>query len=152
MKNRHISYVLGALIALGGLALSLSAWETEPQASKVAASAFELKMRILEGVREGPATPAKPVTSSFLKFFNFINFEAEEDIAVEQQLRKVYSLKDARLLTETRLVWEKGKSERAFHMFRLNGRKVECRQEPNTSSLHKAFDDRRIPEYMSNFG
>ncbi len=94
---------------------------SEPQAAKIAASAFELKMRILEGVREGAPAPAKPVTASFLKFLEFSNYESEEDIAVEQQLRKIYNLKDARLLTEARLGWEKGKAERAFHMFRLNG-------------------------------
>jgi TonB family protein len=84
-------------------------------------SGFELKMRILEGSREKPTEPAKPVTSSFLKFFNFINFDAEEDLAAEQQLKKVYNLKDVGLLTEAALVWEKGKTEKALHMFRLNG-------------------------------
>ncbi|MCJ7486058.1 MAG: energy transducer TonB, partial [Candidatus Aminicenantes bacterium] len=46
---------------------------------------------------------------------------AEEDLAAEQQLKKVYNLKDVGLLTEAALVWEKGKTEKALHMFRLNG-------------------------------
>ena len=121
MKNRPLSYVLAGIMALGALALCAAAHETEPQGAKTVVAAFELKMRILEGIREGAAAPAQPVTSSYLKFQNFVNFEEEEDIVAEQQLKKVYNLKDARLLTETLLAWEKGKSERAFHMFRING-------------------------------
>jgi TonB family protein len=91
------------------------------QSAKTAASAFELKMRILEGMREKSAEPAKPVTSSYLKFMNFINVGPEEDLVTEQGIKKVYGLKDLSLLTEANLVWVKGKSEKAFHMFRLNG-------------------------------
>jgi len=78
-------------------------------------------MRILEGSRGGPAQPAKPVTASFLKFQNFINFDTPEDMQVEQQIRKLYSLKELSLVTEAPILWEKGLAERAFHMFRING-------------------------------
>jgi TonB family protein len=112
-------------LALAGLAMaalaSASAGEDAVQATRTAASAFELKMRILEGSREKPNALVRPVTSSFLEFLTFANFEAEEDVAVEQQIKKVYSLKDVGLLTEARLVWEKGKAEKAFHSFRING-------------------------------
>jgi TonB family protein len=91
------------------------------QSAKTAASAFELKMRILEGMREKSAEPAKPVTSSYLKFMNFINVGPEEDLVTEQGIKKVYGLKDLSLLTEANLVWVKDKSEKAFHLFRLNG-------------------------------
>jgi TonB family protein len=91
------------------------------QSAKTAASAFELKMRILEGMREKSAEPAKPVTSSYLKFMNFINFDSEEALSAEKQIKKLYNLKDVSLLTEANLVWVKDKSEKAFHMFRLNG-------------------------------
>ena len=57
------------------------------QSMKTAASAFELKMRILEGMREKSAEPAKPVTSSYLKFMNFITSGVEEDLATEQESR-----------------------------------------------------------------
>ena len=120
MRNRLRLYVAASIILFGWLILPGAA-PGQTQASKISAAAFELRMRILEGIREGVPAPAKPVTASFLKFLEFSNFEAEEDIAVEQQLRKAFNLKDARLLTETRLAWEKGKTERAFHMFRLNG-------------------------------
>jgi len=91
------------------------------QALKGSATRFEIKMRILEGSRGGPAQPAKPVTASFLKFQNFINFDTPEDMQVEQQIRKLYSLKELSLVTEAPILWEKGLAERAFHMFRING-------------------------------
>ena len=91
------------------------------QSVKTIASAFELKMRVLEGSRDQALAPGKPVTSSFLEFLNFANFDSAEDAATEEQIKKVFSLKDIRLLTEAPLVWAKGKSDRAFHIFRING-------------------------------
>lgn len=87
----------------------------------LAASAFELKMRILEGGRENPSVPNRPVTSSYLEFLTFANFEDEENVATDEQIKKVFSLTDIGLLTETTLVWEKGRTEKAFHIFRING-------------------------------
>ena len=122
MKKALLFLVMGVFVGLGAAALASAAGSDDGgQSAKTAPSGFELKMRILEGSREKPTEPAKPVTSSFLKFFNFINFDTEEDLAAEQQLKKVYNLKDVSLLTEAALVWEKGKTEKAFHMFRLNG-------------------------------
>ena len=94
--------------------------ETVPGAA-LAASAFELKMRILEGRREKSSAASRPVTSSFLEFQAFTNFETEEDKATDEQIAKVFSIKDLGLLTEAALVWEKGKTEKAFHLFRING-------------------------------
>jgi TonB family protein len=110
-------------VALAGLAMAAlaSAGDDAAQAAKTTASSFELKMRILEGSREKPNALVRPVTSSFLEFQTFANFEDEENVAVEQQIKKVYSLKDVGLLTEAPLVWEKGKTEKAFHSFRING-------------------------------
>ncbi len=110
-------------VALAGLAVAAlaSAGDDAAQAAKTTASSFELKMRILEGSREKPNALVRPVTSSFLEFQTFANFEDEENVAVEQQIKKVYSLKDVGLLTEAPLVWEKGKTDKAFHSFRING-------------------------------
>jgi TonB family protein len=109
---------LGALVALAGVhPRNASAGQAVP----TKASAFELKMRILEGSREKPPVPSRPVTSSFLSFLTFANFEDEENVATDEQIKKVFSLKDIGLLTEANLVWEKGKAEKAFHMFRING-------------------------------
>lgn len=123
MKKSILFLMAGVLVGLWAVLPPQAAAESDGviQSARSAPSGFELKMRILEGNREKPTEPAKPVTSSFLRFFNFINFDAEEDLAAEQQLKKVYSLKNVSLLTEAALVWEKGKTEKAFHMFRLNG-------------------------------
>jgi TonB family protein len=123
MKKSILFLMAGVLVGLWAVLPPQAAAGCDGviQSARSAPSGFELKMRILEGSREKPTEPAKPVTSSFLRFFNFINFDAEEDLAAEQQLKKVYNLKDVGLLTEAALVWEKGKTEKALHMFRLNG-------------------------------
>jgi len=110
-----------AVIVFSGLWTAVAAGGEVLQGAKTVAAGFELKMRILEGVRERSAEPAKPVTSSFLKFLSFANFDLEQDTQAEQQIKNVYNLKDVSLLTEANLVWEKGTSEKSFHMFRLNG-------------------------------
>jgi len=121
MKKLFCFMIAGIFVALGAAAFAAAGNDDGGQSARMAPSGFELKMRILEGSREKSTEPAKPVTSSFLKFFNSINFDAEADLAAEQQLKKVYNLKDVSLLTEAALVWEKGKTDKAFHMFRLNG-------------------------------
>jgi len=122
MKRIALLILAGSMLGHGfGAPRPVRAGDEVLQSGKTAASVFELKMRVLEGSREKAAEPARPVTSSFLKFLSFANFELEQDLAAEQQIKKVYSLKDVTLLTEANLVWEKAKSEKAFHMFRLNG-------------------------------
>jgi TonB family protein len=122
MKRTMLFLLAGALVGLwAAMPPAAAGGEEAVQSAKTAASAFELKMRILEGVREKSVEPAKPVTSSYLKFMNFINVGPEEDLVTEQGIKKVYGLKDLSLLTEANLVWMKDKSEKAFHMFRLNG-------------------------------
>jgi TonB family protein len=126
MKKATLVILAGLVLGYGfGAPRAVPAGDEALQSGKsaagVAAAAFELKMRVLEGSREKAAEPAKPVTASFLKFLSFANIELEQDLAAEQQIKKVYNLKDVGLLTEANLVWEKGKSDKAFHMFRLNG-------------------------------
>ncbi len=123
MKRSILFSMAGALVGLWAVLPppAVAGSDEVVQSARTGASGFELKMRILEGVREKSPEPAKPVTSSFLKFMDFANFEQEQDLAAEQQLKKVYNLKDVGLLTEAALVWEKGKTDKAFHMFRLNG-------------------------------
>lgn len=121
MKKALILFVTLAL-AGSGLAVWASAGEAATaQSAKMTASAFELNLRILEGSRDRSKTIVRPVTSSFLEFQTFANFEDEENVATDEQIKKVFSLKDVGLLTEANLVWEKGNTEKAFHMFRING-------------------------------
>ncbi len=57
-----------------------------------------------------------------MTFTDFANYELEEDVKADRQIRKVYNLEDVGLLTEATLAWDRnGKSEKAFHMFRING-------------------------------
>ncbi len=140
MKIRQSRWYLGILLVLGLLAALACGKKAEAPApgdkaaaepasaapagpeTALAAAEFELKMRVLEGAREGSTAPPKPVTSSFLKFMTFANYELEEDVQTDQQIRKVYSLKDVSLLTEAKLVWTRSDmGDKAFHMFRLNG-------------------------------
>jgi TonB family protein len=126
MKRAFIILVFSAFAALSAMAMSTAAaWPSDGpegiQASAATASAFELQMRILEGSRETPAAANRPVTSSYLEFVTFSNFEDESNVALDAEIKKVFSLKDVSLLTEANLVWEKGKAGQAFHMFRING-------------------------------
>lgn len=109
--------IVVAVGALAGFAAAVSAG----QASGSSAAAFELKMRILEGSREAAPGPAKPVTSSYLKFTTFSNYELEEDVKADQQIKKVYGLEALGLIAAADLGWEKGKNDKALYMFRLNG-------------------------------
>jgi TonB family protein len=116
---------LMAAVVIGLCAFSPGTARGEDEASqalKGSATGFELKMRILEGSRDKPAQPAKPVTSSYLKYVNLVNFDLEEDLQAEQQIKKLYNLKDVSLIATAGLAWEKGKSEKAIYMFRINGR------------------------------
>jgi len=120
MKKNIRSYLAAALAGLAMAALA-SAGDDAAQALKGSATMFELNMRILEGSREKPTGPAKPVTSSYLRFLNFVNFDLAEDVQAEQQIKKLYNLKDVSLIATADLAWEKGKQEKALYMFRLNG-------------------------------
>jgi TonB family protein len=120
MKKNLRLFVAVALAGLALVALA-SAGDEAVQATKTTASAFELQMRILQGGREKPYIPNRPVTSSYLEFMTFANFEDEANVATDEQIKKVFNLTDVGLLTEATLIWEKGKTSRAFHMFRING-------------------------------
>ena len=121
MKYDRLSIVAGIVLGVGALVAFALAVEDPPQAAATKAAAFKLNMRILEGVREKAPEPPKPVTSSYLKFQVFANFDLEEDVQAEKQIQKLYNLKDVSLIASAGLAWEKGKSEKALYMFRLNG-------------------------------
>lgn len=121
MKRHNALMVLGTLLGLIILAGPALAAAGDEAAQNVRPFAFTLSMRILEGAREGAAAPSKPVTSSYLKFMHFANFEDEQDVQTDAQIKKVFGLKDISLVATADLAWEKGKSEKALYMFRLNG-------------------------------
>jgi TonB family protein len=82
----------------------------------------ELNLRIFEGLRYAGTTPTKVVTSSFLSFLNYTSIQLESDESVERQVRQVFNLKDAKLLSEANLQLRKDPAEKAFHIFRLDSR------------------------------
>ncbi len=138
MKNVTLRSLAGALLVLAVMAGFACGRKAEPPAaadgtmppppplpdasSGLAATAFALDMRILEGDREGSAAAPKAVTSSYLKFQDFANFDSDEDVQAERKIREVYHLSGLSLVATAGLAWERGKPEKAQHVFRLNGR------------------------------
>jgi TonB family protein len=123
MKDRN-AFILAAAMVLAG---TVSLWSQVPYQSAFKERAVppspraDLKLQIFEGIRDAAAPPTKVVTSSFLKFMNYISVPSEE--AVEQQVRRIFNLKDARMLSEANLTLGTGKNpDKAFHIFRLDGR------------------------------
>ena len=99
----------------------------------------ELEMLILEGVRDVAVPPAKVVTSSFLRFLHYKTLQPEEGLGAEQQIKQVFNLKDARLINAVNLRWEKGKSEKAFHVFRLDSREYVILVTPGKAAEPRQF-------------
>jgi TonB family protein len=86
-----------------------------------AQSSIDMKMRFFEGVTEGKAKPSEFVTSSYLQPTVTAKIPSRFLLAEEQnQIKKVFNLKDVRLITEYDLNWE-AKKGKLGHMFRLNG-------------------------------
>jgi TonB family protein len=120
MKKMFAS--IAVILVMGAFApIAARGEDGAAQSARPTASTFTLNMRILEGFRDAASEPAKPVTSSFLKYTNLVNVETERDIQADQQIQKLYNLKGVGLLTEATLSWVNGKADKAFHMFRLNG-------------------------------
>ena len=143
--KRTTLFALALGCFIGAVAAGAPAWAAIPpeieglSAPKGAPSGVELKMRILEGLRDTSTPPVGVVTSSFLRFLNYTSLPSETDAAVEKQVRQVYNLKDAKLMTEANLRWEKGKSEKAFHIFRLDGREYLILVTPSREAAPKQF-------------
>ena len=86
-----------------------------------AGETLDLKLRFFEGVREGEVEPPKSVTSSYLQSTVTASIRSKFLLAEEQEnIRKVFNLKEVRLITEADLTWEKKKSEKIVHMLSLD--------------------------------
>ncbi len=85
-----------------------------------------MKLRVFEGLREKDGEPARAVSASFLKYKLSANIVSEDSLEEEQeQIRKTFNLTDVRLLTEASLRWKSDGTEKASHLFRLEGRVYE---------------------------
>jgi TonB family protein len=89
---------------------------------KLRAEKCEFKLRVLEGIREGAAEPAKVVTSSYLRYMLSADLQSKEESDEAMQIKKTFNLKDVKLLTEANLNLEKGARENVSHTFRLDGK------------------------------
>ena len=87
--------------------------------SAILLAAPDIKLRFLEGRREGAAPGPTAVTSSYEKIGMRAtapaNYSVEAEIA---KIKKVYNLKDVKLITEADLQWPV-KGDRIFHMIRF---------------------------------
>jgi len=84
---------------------------------------WEMRLRVLEGIKEGAAAPPSVVTSSLLHYTFSANFPSDEDLAEEQgQVKRIFNLKDVRLLTEGLLEWRLGRPDKVDYVFRLDGK------------------------------
>ena len=82
----------------------------------------DIKLRFLEGRREGTAAAPAAVTSSYekigLQATAPANYSLEAEIA---KIKKVYNLKDVKLITESNLKWPL-KGDRITHFIRFEGK------------------------------
>lgn len=86
-----------------------------------AQSSIDLKQRFFEGIKDNKAKPSEFITSSYLRPTVTANIRSRFLLSDEiNQIKKVFNLRDVRLITEYDLNWTAKKGKLA-HMFRLNG-------------------------------
>jgi len=102
------------------------AWKTDAGRNYIVfgdATPWMMKMRIYEASRKGGPEPVKAVTSSYLNYSLTATIKTEFDLAEEmKQIQKTFNNPDVKLLTEADFSWKKNDREKAFHIFRLDGR------------------------------
>jgi len=102
------------------LAGPLIAAQEKPVAFKI--TEWEMKLKVFEGERENVAASPRVVTSSFLKYNFSANFRLGPALDQEQtQIKRIFNLKDVKLLTEGELNWTSGRPEKVPFVFRLDG-------------------------------
>lgn len=82
-----------------------------------------LKLRFFEGLREGAAEPSKFVSSSHLQSTVSASIRSKFILAEEKdQIKKVFNLREVRLITEADLSWNSKDSKNISHLFRLDSK------------------------------
>lgn len=113
-----VAFLLAVLV--GGLIAGAVDSGFEPSAP--APTQWEMKLRVMEGIREGAGDPARAVTASYAGSMTTIGYLSDADLSKEQeQIRKTFNLKEVRLLTEADLAWAEDKAGKTSHTFRLDG-------------------------------
>lgn len=100
----------------------------------------DLKLRFFEGMREEKAESPRTVTSSYLQPTVTASIESKYLLAEEQeQIKKVFNLKDVRLITEADLSWNSERPEKIFHIFRLDSKEYLVMITPPTRDRKRQF-------------
>jgi TonB family protein len=136
MKKRIVFVSIGLLAMMLGGGVLTSAGQAIP----LKPEQWEFKLRVLEGLREGAAEPAQVVTSSFLRYMLSADLQSKEEADQEAQVKKIFNLKDVKLLTEANLSWSVGSREKASHSFRLDGRSYLVRLGGGAGRMGKSGD------------
>ncbi len=125
MRQKIMAILSGALclvlsVFLAGEALAQTKRTTSLPASP--SPAVEMQIKVFEGLLEGKGEPVKTVTASFWRYTLSASIKAE-DMAVkeENQIRRVFNLKEVRLLTQDNFSWTKT-GTKDFHIFRLDSK------------------------------
>jgi len=80
-----------------------------------------ITMRVFEGSAESQSPSASAVTSSLLQHQLTATVASDGDPEIQcRRIRDTFNLKSVALLTESLLVWEKGKSDPGFQFFRID--------------------------------
>ena len=83
------------------------------------------QLRLYEGFKVETASPAKVITSYYLKPISDEDVFLDVDISREKaSLKRVFNLKDIKLVTQAGMVLEKESAKSPFQVIVLNGRKL----------------------------
>ena len=136
MKKQFNFLSIGVLaLVLGGGSLLVAADSVQLKPEQ-----WEFKLRVLEGLREGAAEPTRVVTSSFLRYMLSADLQSKEEADQETQIKKIFNLKDVKLLTEADLTWSGGIRQKASHSFRLDGKSYLVRLGGGAGRVGKSGD------------
>jgi hypothetical protein len=82
-----------------------------------------VKIRFLEGIKEGVTGAPDVVTSSYLQPTVVASLQSATDLEEEiRQVRRVFNLKDVRLITEADMEWPKSGTKIISHIIRLDSK------------------------------
>jgi len=142
MKRQIVFLSIGLLaIVLGGGSL----WAAG-ESVQLKPEQWEFKLRVLEGLREGAAEPARVVTSSFLRYMLSADLQSKEEADQETQIKEIFNLKDVKLLTEANLNWSGGNRQKASHSFRLDGKSYLVRLGGGAGRVGKSGDKKVLSQ------
>ncbi|MFZ2054057.1 MAG: energy transducer TonB [Candidatus Aminicenantales bacterium] len=134
MKKNALCSMAAILFLIS--AVPVSSAETVQNEGSVYFFAGVLKLRVFEGLKEG-STPAQNITSSYLKYTLSANIPTDAALEAEQgRIRKTFNLKDVKLVTESKVSWQKGEPQEARQMFRLDGKLYEVSIKPKNVLSH----------------